>query len=98
MRKLHSDEEKGLFKQYHSINIEKLHSLLYNTLVMPLFDYCRLSATVVGLGAKPIYLDKLNRLATCIIEGRSIGAEELKLTLGWPSTSTQKFSQMRLSP
>ena len=48
MRKLHSDEEKGLLMQYHSINIEKLHSLLYNTLVMPLFDYCRLSATVVG--------------------------------------------------
>ena len=78
--------------QYHSINIEKLHSLLYNTLVMPLFDYCRLSATVVGLRAKPIYLDKLNRLATCIIEGRSIGAEDLKLTLGWPSLQARRNS------
>ena len=90
MRKLHSDEEKGLLMQYHSINIEKLHSLLYNTLVMPLFDYCRLSATVVGLRAKPIYLDKLNRLAACIIEGRSIGAGELKLTLGWPSQQARR--------
>ena len=30
-------------------------------------------------------LHELNRCATCIIEGQSIGAEELKSTLGWPS-------------
>ena len=32
---------------------------------------------------KRVYLDKLNRRATSIIEGRSIAAEELKSILGW---------------
>ena len=36
------------------------------------------------------YLDKLNRRAACIIEGRSIGAEELKSTLRWPSLQTRR--------
>ena len=30
MRKLHSDEEKGLLMQYHSINIEKLPKRIKN--------------------------------------------------------------------
>ena len=30
MRKLHSDEEKGLLMQYHSINIEKLPKRIRN--------------------------------------------------------------------
>ena len=47
--------------------------MLYNTLVLSLFYYC-----------SPVW-DKLNRRAACIIEGRSIRAEELKSTLGWPS-------------
>ena len=35
--------------------------------------------------ASKAYLDKLNKRAACIIEGRGIGAEELKSTLaiGW---------------
>ena len=37
-----------------------------------------------GTGSKA-YLDKLNRRAACIIEGRSIEAEELQSTLGGPS-------------
>ena len=36
-------------------------------------------------GGRKAYLDKLNRRAACIIGGRSIGAEELKSTLGWPT-------------
>ena len=28
---------------------------------------------------------KLNRRAGCVIGGRSVGADELKLTLSWPS-------------
>ena len=43
----------------------------------------------MGLGAKA-YLAKLNRRAACIIEGRSIGAVELKSTLGWPSLQARR--------
>ena len=56
----------------------------YNILVWLLFDYCSPVWDSCGAGSKA-YLDKLNRRAACIIEGRSIGAEEFKSTLGWPS-------------
>ena len=42
-----------------------------------------------GAGSKD-YLDKLNRRAACIIEGRSIGAEELKSTLSWPNLQARR--------
>ena len=49
---------------------------LYNTMVLHLFDYCAAVWDSSGLGCKG-YLDKLNRRAACIIEGRSIAADEL---------------------
>ena len=36
------------------------------------------------------YLRHLNRRAACTIEGRSIEAEELKSTLGWPSLQARR--------
>ena len=45
----------------------------YNILVLLLFDYCSPVWDSCGAGSKA-YLDKLNRRAACIIEGRSIGA------------------------
>ena len=59
--------------------------MLYNTLVLPLFDYCSPIWDSCGIGSKA-YLDKLN----CIIEGRSIGAVEIKSTLGWPSLQAHR--------
>ena len=44
-------------------------------------------------------VDKLNRRAACLIEGRSIGADELKSTLGWPNLQARKkLSHMHFSP
>ena len=63
--------------------------MLYNTLVLPLFDYCSPIWDSCGIASKT-YLDKLNRRAACIIEGRSIGAVELKSTLGWPSLQARR--------
>ena len=63
--------------------------MLYNTLALPLFDYCSPVWDSCGVGIKA-YLDKLNRRAACIIEGRSIGAEELQSTLGWPSLQARR--------
>ena len=39
---------------------------------------------------KRVYLDKLNRRATSIIEGRSIAAEELKSILGWSGLQARR--------
>ena len=63
--------------------------MLYNTIVLPLFDYCSPVWDSCGAGSKD-YLDKLNRRAACIIEGRSVGAEELKSTLGWPNLQARR--------
>ena len=63
--------------------------MLYNTLVLPLFDYFSPVWDSCGVGSKA-YLDKLNRRAACTIEGQSIGAEELKSTLGWPSLQARR--------
>ena len=63
--------------------------MLYNTLVLPFFDYCSRVWDSFGVRSKA-YLDKLNRRAACIIEGQSIGTEELKSTLGWPSLQARR--------
>ena len=57
--------------------------MLYNTIVLPLFDYCSSVWDSCGVRSK-VYLDKLNRRAAFVSEGRSIGADELKSTLSWP--------------
>ena len=43
----------------------------------------------MGMGAST-NLDKLNRRAACIIEGRSTRADELKSTLSWPSLQARR--------
>ena len=58
--------------------------LLYNTLILPLFDYCSPVWDSCGAGSKA-YLDKLNRRATSIIEGRTVCTKELRSVLSWPS-------------
>ena len=42
-----------------------------------------------GAGSKD-YLDKPNRRAASIIEGRSVRVEELKSTLGWPNLQVRR--------
>ena len=56
------------------------------TTVLPLSDYCSSVWDSCGVGSK-VYLVMLNRL---IIEGRSVGADELKSTLSWPSLQARK--------
>ena len=63
--------------------------MLYNTKGLPFFNYCLPVWNSCGLGNKA-YLTKLSRHATCIIEGRSMGAEELKSTLGWRSLQAHR--------
>ena len=57
----------------------------YNSLYAQAVAY----TTYFELG-EPVHVDKLYRRAACIIKGRSIGAEELKSTLGWPSLQVRR--------
>ena len=56
---------------------------LYNKMELPLFDYRAVVWDSCVHGRK-FYLDKLNRRAACIIEGRAVGSEELSIIFGWP--------------
>ena len=74
----------GNLRRAHKVLPKSTCLMLYNTLVLPLFDYCSSVWGSCGVGSKS-YLDKLNRRTACIIiEGRPISSDELKLTLGWP--------------
>ena len=55
--------------------------LKYNTMVLPLFNYSAVVWESCGQGSKS-YLDKLNRRAACIIEGRADKSDELS-TIIW---------------
>ena len=63
--------------------------VLYPLSQFCLFDYCSPVWDSCGFGSKA-YLDKLNKHTACIIEGRGIGAEELKSTLGWSSVKARR--------
>ena len=67
----------GILRRAREVLPKPTCQMLYNTLVLPLFDFCSPVWDSCGVGSKG-YLYKLNRSAACIIEGRSIGAEELK--------------------
>ena len=61
---------------------------LYDTMILPLFDYC--SAVWDGCGkTNRNYLDKLQRHAVSIIEGRKIQQHEINHTLSWPSLESR---------
>ena len=74
----------GMLRQGHKVLPKATCVMLYNTIVLLLFDYCSSVWDSCGSGSK-VYLDKLNRCAACIIEGRTISADDLKSTLSWPS-------------
>ena len=60
----------GMLRRERKVLPKPTCMTLYNTMVLPLFDYCAAVWDNSGIGCKG-YLDKLNRRAACIIEGRS---------------------------
>ena len=58
----------GILRRARKVLPKPTCQMLYNTLVLPLFDYCSPVWDSCGVGSKA-YLDKLNRCAACIIEG-----------------------------
>ena len=79
----------GILRRARKVLSKPTCQMLSKTIVLPLFDYCSPVWDSCGVGSKA-YLDNLNRRAECIIEGRSIEAEELKSTLGWPSLQARR--------
>ena len=72
---VHSFLRRESFQQIQSNGNE--NQKLYNTLILPLFDYCSSVWDSYGAGSKA-YLDKLNSRAASIIEGRTVCTEELR--------------------
>jgi hypothetical protein len=58
-------------------------------MILPLFDYCAPFSDSCGVGSKN-YLNKLNRRATCIIEGRPVGMDELHTVFSWPNLQARR--------
>ena len=75
------DLRKQLVEALVILKLDLIDVVLYPLSQFCLFDYCSPVWDSCGVGSKA-YLDKLNKRAACIIEGRVIGAEELKSTLG----------------
>ena len=63
--------------------------ILYNTVILPLFDYCSVvwdSCRAISKG----YLDKLNGRAASIILNRAGSETDIVHILGWPSLQSRK--------
>ena len=68
---------------------------LYDTMILRFFYYC--SAVWDGCGKTyRDYLDKLQRRAVSIIEGRKIEHHEINHTLSWPSLESRRKYQICL--
>ena len=65
---------------------------LYNSTVLPIFDYC--SCVWDGCSkSKKEYLDRLQRRAAAIIEGRKVSQNELHHTFSWPNLQERRNFQ-----
>lgn len=89
------DLRKQLVEALVILKLDLIDVVLYPLSQFCLFDYCSPVWDSCGVGSKA-YLDKLNRCAICIIEGQSIGAEELKTIFGWSSLQAcRKFNYLK---
>ena len=65
---------------------------LYNSMVLPIFYYC--SCVWDGCTqSKKEYLDRLQRRAAAIIEGRKVSQNELHHTFSWPNLQERRNFQ-----
>ena len=69
----------GILRRAHKVLPKFTRLMLYNTIALPLFDYCSPVWDSCRVGSKS-YLDKLNRRAACV----------KKSTLGWPRLQARR--------
>ena len=68
---------------------------LYDAMILPLFDYC--SAVWANCGKTNCdFLDRLQRRAVSIIEGRRVQQSDVFHTLSWPSLQSRREYQICL--
>ena len=87
----------GMLRKTHRVIPREACITLYDTMILPLFDYC--SAVWHGCGkTNRDYLNKLQRRAVSIIEGRKIHVQhhEINRTLSWPSLESRRKYQICL--
>ena len=76
--------ELGMLRTARKILPQSSCIILYNTMILPLFDYC--SVVWDGCGAiSKGYLDKLNGRTVSIILNRAVSEIDIVRILGWPS-------------
>ena len=63
--------------------------ILYNTMILPLFDYCSVVWDSCGAISKG-YLDKLNGRTASIIWNRAVSETDIVCILGWPSLQSHR--------
>ena len=85
----------GMLRKARKVIPREACITLYDSMILPLFDYC--SAVWDGCGkTNRDYLDKLQRRAVSIIEGRKVEQHEISRTLSWPSLESRRKYQICL--
>ena len=81
--------ELGMLRRARKILPQSSCIILYNTMILPLFDYCSVVWDSCGAISKG-YLDKLNGRAASIILNRVVSETDIVRILGWPSLQSRR--------
>jgi hypothetical protein len=85
----------GMLRKARKIIPRETCITLYDAMILPLFDYC--SAVWDKCGKTNCdFLEKLQRRAASIIEGRRVLQSDVNLTLSWPSLQSRREYQICL--
>ena len=79
----------GMLRRARKILPQSSCIILYNTMILPLFDYCSVVWDSCGAISKG-YLDKLNGRAASIILNRAVSETDIIRILGWPSLQSRR--------
>ena len=79
----------GMLRRARKILPQSSCIILYNTMILPLFDYCSVVWDSCGAISKG-YLDKLNGHAVSIILNRAVSETDIVHILGWPSLQSRR--------
>ena len=81
----------GMLRRARKILPQSSCIVLYNAMILPLFDHCLVVWNSCGAISKG-YLDKLNGRAASIILNRAVSEADIVRILGWPSLQSRRDS------
>ena len=81
--------ELGMLRRARKILPQSSCIILYNAMILPLFDYCSVVWDSCGAISKG-YLDKLNGCSASIILNRAVSEIDIVRILGWPSLQSRR--------